>query len=133
MPIFDWGRREAQVQISRAVADELTAAYQRTVQEAFREVSDALVGRQRCWRYVRPSSSRWAVGCRKYHPPRRVAEATLSAMNQAQRTYGPDLHTLVIALACAGSVDCGAPVPTVTVHRPCAHRSSRSTCRLHAS
>ncbi|MEN2787808.1 efflux transporter outer membrane subunit [Sphingomonas qilianensis] len=47
LPIFDWGRREAQVQVSRAVADELTAAYQRTVQEAFREVSDALVGRQR--------------------------------------------------------------------------------------
>ncbi|MDM7957036.1 efflux transporter outer membrane subunit [Blastomonas sp.] len=47
LPIFDWGRREAQLTISRATADELTAAYQRAVQEAFREVSDALVGRQR--------------------------------------------------------------------------------------
>lgn len=47
LPIFDWGRRNAQVKISRARADELTAAYQRTVQGAFQEVSDALVGRQR--------------------------------------------------------------------------------------
>lgn len=47
LPIFDWGRRSAQVRLSRAQADELTAAYQRTVQGAFQEVSDALVGRRR--------------------------------------------------------------------------------------
>ncbi len=47
LPIFDWGRRRAQVDFSRAQADELTASYQRTVQEAFREVADALVARRR--------------------------------------------------------------------------------------
>lgn len=47
LPIFDWGRREANLQLSRAQADELVAAYQRTVQEAFREVADALVARRR--------------------------------------------------------------------------------------
>jgi multidrug efflux system outer membrane protein len=47
LPIFDWGRRSAQVKLSRATADELTAAYQRAVQEAFREVADALVARRR--------------------------------------------------------------------------------------
>lgn len=47
LPIFDWGRRQAQVRLSKAEAAELTAAYQRTVQGAFQEVSDALVGRRR--------------------------------------------------------------------------------------
>lgn len=47
LPIFDWGRRNAQLKLSRAQADELTAAYQRAVQGAFREVADALVGRRR--------------------------------------------------------------------------------------
>ncbi|MFM0034791.1 efflux transporter outer membrane subunit [Paraburkholderia strydomiana] len=47
MPIFDAGQRQAQLAQTRARRDELVADYQRTVQTAFREVSDALVGRQR--------------------------------------------------------------------------------------
>jgi len=47
LPIFDWGRRQGQVDLNRARADELAAAYQRTVQGAFREVADALAGRRR--------------------------------------------------------------------------------------
>jgi outer membrane protein, multidrug efflux system len=47
LPIFDWGRRQAQLKFSKAQADELTAAYQRAVQKAFQEVADGLVGRQR--------------------------------------------------------------------------------------
>lgn len=47
LPIFDWGRRKAELKLSKARADELVAAYQGTVQTAFREVADALVGRQR--------------------------------------------------------------------------------------
>ncbi|RDE07372.1 efflux transporter outer membrane subunit [Sphingomonas aracearum] len=46
LPIFDWGRRRAQLRVSKAQADELAAAYQRAIQQAFREVADALVGRQ---------------------------------------------------------------------------------------
>lgn len=46
LPIFDWGRREAQLGMSKARAQELTAAYSRAVQEAFREVADALAGRR---------------------------------------------------------------------------------------
>lgn len=46
LPIFDWGARKAQLNLTRAQADELVAAYQRTVQEAFREVADALVARR---------------------------------------------------------------------------------------
>ena len=47
LPIFDWGRRESQLAATKARRDELVATYERTVQNAFREVSDALVGRQR--------------------------------------------------------------------------------------
>lgn len=47
LPIFDWGRRQAQVRLNEAQAAELTAAYQRAVQGAFQDVGDALVGRRR--------------------------------------------------------------------------------------
>ncbi|MET0238315.1 MAG: efflux transporter outer membrane subunit [Sphingobium sp.] len=47
LPIFDWGRRSGNLAVSKARADELTAAYQRTVQGAFQEVADALVARRR--------------------------------------------------------------------------------------
>ncbi|HEY2020797.1 efflux transporter outer membrane subunit [Paraburkholderia sp.] len=47
MPIFDGGQRQAQLSQARARRDELVASYQSTVQNAFREVSDGLVGRQR--------------------------------------------------------------------------------------
>lgn len=47
LPIFDGGQRRAQLGFARAQRDELVANYQRTVQTAFSEVSDALIGRQR--------------------------------------------------------------------------------------
>jgi multidrug efflux system outer membrane protein len=47
MPIFDAGQRQAQLSQAHARRDELVANYQRTVQVAFREVADALIGRQR--------------------------------------------------------------------------------------
>ena len=47
LPIFDWGRRKAQLRLSEAQRDELIANYRKAVQTGFREVSDGLVGRQR--------------------------------------------------------------------------------------
>lgn len=47
LPIFDWGRRDAQLRLSKAQADEMIAAYQRTTQTAFQEVVNALASRQR--------------------------------------------------------------------------------------
>lgn len=47
LPLLDWGRRSAELKFTEAKADELAAAYQRTVQQAFREVADGLVGRRR--------------------------------------------------------------------------------------
>lgn len=46
LPIFDWGAREADLGLARALRLESVANYDRTVQTAFREVSDALAGRR---------------------------------------------------------------------------------------
>lgn len=46
LPIFDGGRRRAELGVARAQADGLIAAYQRAVQTAFREVADALNARR---------------------------------------------------------------------------------------
>ncbi len=46
-PILTWGKGTAGIALTRAQADELVAAYQRAVQEGFREVADALVARRR--------------------------------------------------------------------------------------
>lgn len=47
LPIFDFGRRRADLGVARARRDQAVAGYQKAVQTAFREVADALVGRQR--------------------------------------------------------------------------------------
>jgi multidrug efflux system outer membrane protein len=44
LPIFDAGRRDAQLDQARAVYEEDVAAYRQTVLGAFREVEDALSG-----------------------------------------------------------------------------------------
>lgn len=46
LPIFDWGEREANLDLARALEVEQVANYDRTVQTAFREVADALAGRR---------------------------------------------------------------------------------------
>lgn len=46
LPIFDWGAREADLGLARAKEVEAVANYDLAVQNAFREVSDALAGRR---------------------------------------------------------------------------------------
>lgn len=46
LPIFDWGRRKGDLNVARAREDIAVATYEATVQQAFREVADALAGRQ---------------------------------------------------------------------------------------
>jgi multidrug efflux system outer membrane protein len=46
LPIFDWGAREGQLDFARAREVEEVAQYDLAVQNAFREVSDALAGRR---------------------------------------------------------------------------------------
>ena len=43
-PIFEGGRLRSGVRLAEAQKEELLLAYQQTIQEAFREVSDALIG-----------------------------------------------------------------------------------------
>jgi outer membrane protein, multidrug efflux system len=45
LPIFDWGTNRGNLAATRAQAEGATAAYQRAIQSAFREVSDALARR----------------------------------------------------------------------------------------
>jgi multidrug efflux system outer membrane protein len=42
LPLLDWGRRRAQVDLARSQRDELEMSYQSIVQNAFREVADGL-------------------------------------------------------------------------------------------
>jgi multidrug efflux system outer membrane protein len=46
IPLFDWGRRRGNVDVAVAREDIAIADYERTIQQAFREVSDGLAGRQ---------------------------------------------------------------------------------------
>ena len=46
LPIFDWGQRKGNLSVALAREDIAIATYERTVQGAFREVSDALAGRR---------------------------------------------------------------------------------------
>ena len=46
LPIFDWGQRRGNLDLAVARQDIAVSSYEKTVQEAFREVADALAGRQ---------------------------------------------------------------------------------------
>lgn len=46
LPIFDWGAREGNLDLAKAREVEQVALYEKTVQTAFREVSDGLAGRR---------------------------------------------------------------------------------------
>ena len=46
LPIFDWGERKGNLDVARAREIQQVATYERTVQVAFREVSDALANRK---------------------------------------------------------------------------------------
>ena len=46
LPIFDWGAREANLDLAQAREVEQVAIYEKTVQVAFSEVSDGLAGRR---------------------------------------------------------------------------------------
>lgn len=46
IPIFDWGKRKGNLDVAVARTDQAVASYEKTVQEAFREVADALAGQR---------------------------------------------------------------------------------------
>ncbi len=46
LPIFDWGQRRGNLDLAVARQDIAVSTYEKTVQQAFREVADALAGRR---------------------------------------------------------------------------------------
>ena len=52
LPIFDAGRRSANYNIAKAQREELLINYQRAINSAFRDVSDALIGHQKAKEYT---------------------------------------------------------------------------------
>lgn len=46
MPIFDWGTNSASLDVAKITKQASVVAYQQTIETAFKEVSDALVGQQ---------------------------------------------------------------------------------------
>ncbi|MCL2656575.1 MAG: efflux transporter outer membrane subunit [Betaproteobacteria bacterium] len=46
LPIFDMGRREANLDLAKAQRDQAVTAYEQSIQSAFRDVADALAARQ---------------------------------------------------------------------------------------
>jgi multidrug efflux system outer membrane protein len=46
LPLFDFGRRRANLTVAQARENAAVADYERTIQESFREVADALAGRR---------------------------------------------------------------------------------------
>jgi multidrug efflux system outer membrane protein len=46
LPLFDFGRRSANLDVAQAREIAAVADYERTIQESFREVADALAGRK---------------------------------------------------------------------------------------
>jgi len=65
-PIFDGGRRKAEVARTRAVADERLAAYRETVINAIKEVEDALVSEQKQSDYITLLDERLEAATRSY-------------------------------------------------------------------
>ena len=65
-PIFDGGRRKAEVERQKAIADERIAAYRETVINAIKEVEDALVSEQKQRAYIEKLEIRMTAARRSY-------------------------------------------------------------------
>ena len=65
-PIFDGGRRKAEVARQRAIADERLAAYRATVLNAIKEVEDALVSEQKQREYIERLEQQLTAARRSY-------------------------------------------------------------------
>lgn len=61
LPIFDAGRRQSNLELAQARREISVADYERTVQNAFREVSDALAAQQELERQVRTQTTALAA------------------------------------------------------------------------
>ena len=65
-PIFDGGRRKAEVERTRAVVDERLASYEQTVLNAIKEVEDALVSEEKQRAFIIALDQRLAAARRSH-------------------------------------------------------------------
>lgn len=65
-PIFDGGRRKAEVARTRAIVDERLAIYRETVLTAIQEVEDALISEQKQREYIEKLDKRLTAARRSY-------------------------------------------------------------------
>jgi NodT family efflux transporter outer membrane factor (OMF) lipoprotein len=89
MPIFDFGRTRAGVDSAKAARDAAVAQYERSIQTAFREVSDALAGQATFSEQLRAAQSAAASEADRYNlAERRYQTGTSSYLDllDAQRS-----------------------------------------------
>jgi multidrug efflux system outer membrane protein len=89
MPIFDFGRTRAGVEAARAARDAAVAQYERSIQTAFREVSDALAGQATFSEQLRAAQSAAASEADRFNlAERRYKSGTSSYLDllDAQRS-----------------------------------------------
>jgi outer membrane protein, multidrug efflux system len=80
LPLFDFGRRRADLTIAQARQNIAIADYERTIQNSFREVADALAGR----RYL---AERVAAQERAANAQRRLAELARTRYREGVARY----------------------------------------------
>ncbi|GAA4490134.1 efflux transporter outer membrane subunit [Gluconacetobacter tumulicola] len=85
VPLFDAGRLTAQLRVAKARRKEEIARYEKTIQTAFREVADALAGRDTYLKQLHAQDALIASNDRQYH----------LAITRFQAGYDPYLTTLV--------------------------------------
>jgi multidrug efflux system outer membrane protein len=61
MPLFDWGRNSGNLDVAHARKEQAVAAYEKTLQQAFREVADLLVARDTLQQQL-ASQNNWVHG-----------------------------------------------------------------------
>jgi outer membrane protein, multidrug efflux system len=89
-PVFDAGRRKAEVTRTRAVVDERLAAYRQTVLTAVREVEDALVLERRQREYIAALEA-------QYETARNTHREALTRYQKGLTDYLPVLTALTAA------------------------------------
>ena len=89
LPIFDFGRRQANLELAEVLRDVRVNRYERTIQTAFREVADALAGRKHYVDQLRAQEDRVEEANRTHELSVRRYETGIDSFLQvldAQRT-----------------------------------------------
>jgi len=124
LPIFDWGARKGDLTVARARESIEVATYERTVQVAFREVSDALANRRYLAEQIvaqqravdaqtaltRLASRRYQNGVAQFLEVLDAERNLFAAQQTLIQLRGAQLNSLVSLYAALGG-GLGTPVP----------------------